>query len=180
MTDDHQLQGWWAKDAHLLLLHTHTHTHTRILIHSTQYSVWPSATTNRLTGWNRLGLASRSESILLCMPACMHLFDVDWWRAVSHKKEDVSMHSLRSLPYCLHSGEPAVSISVCVRCMLDVCPRPCFGRKWLWEEQQYARQSISSNISPVESTWWCCYWQKCVAALVFLCNDIFWHQLVSY
>lgn len=51
------------------------------------------------------------------------------------------------------------------RCVLDVCWCPCFGRKWLWEAQQYPQQSISSNITPLESTLWCCYWLKCVIFL---------------
>lgn len=74
---------------------------------------------------------------------------------------------------CGSLSAPAVHVferraCVCVHeCVLDTYLCPSFGQKWLWEEQQYSRQSISSNITPVESTWWCCYWQKCVSARGF-------------
>lgn len=152
-------------------VYTHTHKHTHI--QCTGQIIWSSIMSNGLTGWNRSAPANHLECILLCVCVCMHLFDADWWRAVTNRKEGCQ-YALPPLPCSLStlwSARALVSVCTCVcvsvRCVLDVCRCPCFGRKWLWEAQQYSRQSISSNITPLESTWWCCYWLKCVAAPVF-------------
>lgn len=150
-----------------LLLSTHTHTRShpvyRIVYLVFYYVQQP----------DRLKQVCTSQSlILLCVCVCMHLFDVDWWRAVTNRKEGCQ-YALPPLPCSLSVLRSArrwcqcVRLCASVRCVLDACRCPCFGRKWLWEAQQYSRQSISSNITPLESTWWCCYWLKCVAAPVF-------------
>lgn len=120
MTDDHQLQRWWAHRAHRLFLHTHTHA--SCTVHTTVYSLFyyvQQADRLKQVGTGLRRAISQSVHFCVSASACMHLFDVDWWRAVTDRKEDVSMRCL-SLPSSLSALGSAWrwrSVCVCWTCV---------------------------------------------------------------
>lgn len=71
--------------------------------------------------------------------ACTHWFDADWWRAVTRRKEGCQ-YALSPLSCSLSTLQSAWHWCqrVCLMRVGCVCRCPCFGRKWLWETQQYS------------------------------------------
>lgn len=155
-----------------LLLSTHTH------IYNTQYSLFclllcPS-------GWQvETGFTSQSVRVYtpVCVCVCACMYALVWCRLMEscHPEKGDCQYALPSFLCSLLALRSAWHCCPCVR---DVCRVRVSVLASVWNDFEKSQQSISSNITPLESTWRCCYWLKCAAAPVF--RDIFWHRLISY
>lgn len=102
---------------------------------------------NSLTGWNRFAPARHLECILLCVgvPACMHLFDADRWRAVTHRKEGCQ-YAPPPLPCSLSALRSAQRwcrgcVCVCVGCV---------SMSLLWSEMTLRSAAILPTVNIIQ------------------------------
>lgn len=163
MTDDHQLHRWWVQCARW--------SRSQTLLYSLQDGLFGLLLRPQATGSNRFVAANHFECI--CAAACMHLFDVDWWRAVTHRKEVVTMHcphSVRCLQCCLF-----VRFKACV-CVWRMCVLALDGNDF--EKRGNTPNSQYHPISPHWNQHGCVFIGGNVSLLQVL--SFFWHWLVSY